>query len=98
MAIGVYGTRNFWEGTAERAIKTFAQALIAAIGTSAVAINSIDWPLALATAATATLLSVLTSLATPSTAAKTETVIIDNTTRNFGSSLENGSNDNLVEI
>ncbi|MDD7541188.1 MAG: holin [Mobiluncus porci] len=80
----VYGSKLFWSGAFERAVKTFAQALIASIGTSAVAINAVDWPVVLATAATACLLSVLTSLATPSTASKSETVVA----QDYGSSLE----------
>lgn len=51
----VYGSKLFWQGAFERAVKTFAQALIASIGTSAVAINAVDWPVVLATAATACL-------------------------------------------
>ncbi len=44
-----------------RAIKTVAQALAAAIGTSAV-LNEIDWSLALGTALVAGILSLLTSI------------------------------------
>ncbi len=54
---------RFWMASAERAIKTFAQALLALIGTDMVGITSLDWPQLLAAAATATLLSVLTSIA-----------------------------------
>lgn len=54
---------RFWMATAERAVKTFAQALIALIGTDMVGITSLDWPQLLAASATATLLSVLTSVA-----------------------------------
>jgi len=53
---------RFWHATAERAIKTFAQSLIALIGTQTVNIISLDWPQMLGAAATATLLSVLTSV------------------------------------
>lgn len=54
--------QRFWIATAERAIKTFAQALIALIGTQMVNIVSLDWPQMLGAAATAALVSVLTSL------------------------------------
>lgn len=54
--------QRFWIATAERAIKTFAQALIALIGTQMVNIISLDWPQMLGASATAALISVLTSL------------------------------------
>ncbi|APT92684.1 holin [Corynebacterium phocae] len=55
-------TKNFWLDTLERAVKTFAQALIAviAVGTP---IYEIDWLPGLGIAATATAVSVLTSIA-----------------------------------
>ncbi|NMW64443.1 hypothetical protein HHJ78_02590 [Mobiluncus mulieris] len=64
----IYAGKLFWIGVGERAVKTFAQALVALIGTSAVAIHTLDWPVMLSTATTAALLSVLTSIATPETA------------------------------
>lgn len=45
-----------------RAIKTIAQALVAAIGSAAV-LESVDWRVALSTAALAGVLSLLTSIA-----------------------------------
>lgn len=54
--------QRFWIATAERAIKTFAQALIALIGTQMVNIVSLDWPQMLGASATAALVSVLTSI------------------------------------
>lgn len=54
---------RFWISTAERAIKTFAQALVALIGTSAMSIIEIDWSQMLGVAATAAVVSVLTSIA-----------------------------------
>ena len=45
-----------------RAVKTFAQAAIAAIGTTAV-LSAVDWPLVFSTAALAAVLSLLTSVA-----------------------------------
>lgn len=54
---------RFWQATAERAVKTFAQALIALIGTSAMSIIELDWAQMLGVSATATVLSVLTSIA-----------------------------------
>jgi hypothetical protein len=55
--------QRFWISTAERAVKTFAQAMIALIGTDMMGITSLDWNALLAASATATLLSVLTSIA-----------------------------------
>jgi hypothetical protein len=54
---------RFWIAASERAIKTFAQALVALIGTDMMGITSLDWPALLAASATATLLSVLSSVA-----------------------------------
>lgn len=55
-------TGPFWRGALERTIKTGAQTLVALIGTEAVGVTSLDWPQMLSVAATAMLLSVLTSI------------------------------------
>ena len=60
----MYTSRTFWAGAAERAVKTAAQTLAALLVTGTV-IWSVDWAQALGVTATATLLSVLTSLADP---------------------------------
>lgn len=52
----------FWKAAAERAIKTFAQSLVA-LFIAGVTILSIDWVQALAVSGTAALVSVLTSVA-----------------------------------
>ena len=52
----------FWKAAAERAIKTAAQAAIATIGTTAL-LEQVDWLIVASTVATATILSVLTSVA-----------------------------------
>jgi hypothetical protein len=62
MELAVMFNNNFWIAASERAIKTFAQALLALIGTDMVGITSLDWPALLAASATATLLSVLSSV------------------------------------
>lgn len=55
--------KNFWRAALIRAIRTFAQALVATIPVG-IAITQVGWPDALGIAATAAVLSVLTSLAT----------------------------------
>jgi hypothetical protein len=55
-------TAAFWKATAERAVKTFAQASLAALGVGAVNLASVGWLPALTLAGVATLLSVLSSL------------------------------------
>lgn len=51
----------FWKAVAERAVKTFAQALVAVFA-AGVTVLDVDWGQALAIAGTAALLSVLTSV------------------------------------
>ena len=60
--MGTYWKR-FWRAAIIRAVRTFAQALIAVIPVG-VAINQVGWADALGIAATAAVLSILTSLAT----------------------------------
>ena len=55
-------TVDFWKATAERALKTAAQAAIALFA-AGVTILDIDWGQGFAVVATATLLSVLSSVA-----------------------------------
>jgi hypothetical protein len=52
----------FWKDTAERAIRTAAQALLALWGTQVTGIMQVDWTQALSVAALAALSSVLMSL------------------------------------
>ena len=53
----------FWSATAERALKTLAQTLVALIGANAVSVMELDWTQMLGVAGTATILSVLSSVA-----------------------------------
>jgi len=55
-------SKEFWKNTAIRAVKTFCQSLVAAIGVGA-AVSEVDWLGALSVAFVAGLVSVLTSLA-----------------------------------
>lgn len=75
--MSIYMQKTFWAGTAERAVKTLAQATLAMIGTNTIAITDLDWTHILAVAATAAIVSVLTSLATPETAASTKEVKVE---------------------
>ena len=56
-------TPAFWTATAERAVRTFAQTLIAALGLDTTEVLNLPWEHGFALAATAAILSVLTSLA-----------------------------------
>lgn len=55
-------TKPFWTAAGERAIKTFAQALVAILGSNAVGLLDANWVAALSAAGMAALLSVLTSV------------------------------------
>ncbi|MFG2650458.1 holin [Streptomyces sp. NPDC048436] len=55
-------TAGFWKATAERALRTFAQALAAVLVAGATTLLDVDWKAALATAGMATLLAVLTAV------------------------------------
>lgn len=64
--MSVLGTGAFWAAALERAIKTFAQTLIATItlvGITAAEVQYIDWGGAFKVSAIAALLSVLSSVA-----------------------------------
>lgn len=56
-------TWEWWKAALERALKTLAQTLIALIGAEQVNVISLEWANLLGIAATAALISVLTSLA-----------------------------------
>ena len=55
-------TRNWWKAAGVRAVKTVAQAAVAAIGTTAM-LNEVDWLVVGSTALLAGVLSLLTSVA-----------------------------------
>lgn len=63
-------TKKFWEDAAERAVRTFAQALLAILGAGAVNIMTVDWVQALSVAVGAAILSILTSVASSGVGAK----------------------------
>lgn len=53
----------FWTAAAERAVRTLAQALLAAISTGAAGLLDVNWTAAFSIAGLAAVLSVLTSVA-----------------------------------
>lgn len=55
-------TKSFWIDAAERAVKTFAQTVVALL-TAGRAVWEVDWPQALGVGATAAAISLLTSIA-----------------------------------
>lgn len=55
-------TRKFWEGAGERAIKSFAQALVVFVGAAGVGVLDVDWKTALSVSVAFALASVLTSI------------------------------------
>lgn len=55
-------TKTFWLDAGERGLKTFAQALLSIFIVSGVTVLNADWATALATAGTAVLVSLLTSI------------------------------------
>jgi hypothetical protein len=57
-------SREFWAFSGERAIKTFAQAALATLGTGTVGLLTIDWVNLLSISGGAALLSILTSVIT----------------------------------
>lgn len=65
MTHGIYTTPAFWKGAAERAVKTFAQALLGVLMGGATGILDVDWLAALSVAGLATVVSLLTSISTP---------------------------------
>jgi len=53
---------EFWKASGERALKTFVQTLVAGLGTAQVGILDMPWETALGLAASAAILSLLTSV------------------------------------
>jgi hypothetical protein len=57
------GSAAFWVAVFERAVKTFAQGLVAFVGTNFTGITDVPWQTAASVAGLAAVLSVLTSIA-----------------------------------
>lgn len=75
MAASVF-SGGFWAATAERAVRTAAQTLLAALGLTAADVLDADWGQGLALAGSAALLAVLTAISAAGTGGPglTETV------------------------
>jgi len=58
----IYTTR-FWRSASERAIKTWAQSLVALLGAGSVNVLTVGWPEAFGVSVGAGVLSLLTSIA-----------------------------------
>ncbi len=63
-------TAAFWKATAERALRTFAQAFAAVLVAGATSLLDVEWGAALATAGLAALLAVLTAIGASEAGAK----------------------------
>ena len=70
-------TKAFWKGAGERALKTFAQALVAVIGVGTVGLLDVDWLGALSAALLATVISLLTSIGNADFTAGQTPVIVE---------------------
>lgn len=65
---------EFWKATLIRAIRTFAESMLAFIGTGAIVLKDVDWLAALSAGGLGFVLAVLMALATGIPEAKRETV------------------------
>lgn len=58
----MFTNKTFWKDTVERAVKTFAQSMVAVMTAGATGVLDVDWVNALSVSLFATLVSVLTSI------------------------------------
>jgi len=73
-------TKQFWIDVFERAVKTFAQAVVAAIGANATGMLDVDFAAVLGIAALTTVASVLTSIASAPASTKGTASLTNNVT------------------
>lgn len=57
-------TLEFWRATLVRAVRTFAESMLAYIGTGAIVLNDVDWLAALSAGGLGAVIAVLMALAT----------------------------------
>lgn len=73
----IFISSAFWLSVLDRALRTFAQAALATIGTTAVALDDVSWGIVASSGALAAVMSVLMSVVSagidPSTGASTGT-------------------------
>ena len=67
-ALNMYD-KQFWQDTAVRAMNTFFQAFVGAIGTDAILLDDVRWPVAASTGALAAILYICKALSVPPDAA-----------------------------
>ena len=72
---------NFLKATVERAIKTFIQVLVAGLGTAQVGVLDLAWEQSLSLAASAAVLSILTSLGSANLGSKAGPSLFGETTK-----------------
>lgn len=65
-------TWDFWKATLIRAIRTFAESMLAFIGTGAIVLHDVDWLAALSAGGLGFVLAILMALATGIPEAKKE--------------------------
>lgn len=75
--MSVLATKLFWKDAAERAIKTFAQALVALLGAGAVDVLQVNWGDRLSVSVGAALISVLTSIASAGAGSNSASLVVD---------------------
>ena len=57
-------TKEFWQATLIRAVRTFAESMLAYIGTGAIVLKDVDWIAALSAGGLGFVIAVLMALAT----------------------------------
>ena len=57
-------TKEFWQATLVRAVRTFAESMLAYIGTGAIVLKDVDWIAALSAGGLGFVIAVLMALAT----------------------------------
>lgn len=72
---------DFWKAAAERSLKTFFQTLVAGLGTAQLGIVALPWETAFGLAASAAVLSLLTSLGSANLGSKAGPSLVGETTK-----------------